>query len=175
MTKDEKIANYNECLLSILDSLKLCDYGSLIMDDETLSEVMFRKMKGYGIDLNKELGFVHLKPVPKIVPKTGLLTEPMEDMAIAEMKAIIKTEKRFLRFATNKMAAYSLSGSHILDERSYTLGIMDGKNYKELGTHSNIAYKWRKIFAATNHNKGKIVLSPEEAQELIDDIENSNK
>lgn len=175
MTKDEKIANYNECLLSILDSLKLFDYGSLMLDDETLSEVMFRKMKGYGIDLNKELEFIHLKPVPKTVPKAGLLTKPMEDKAIAEMKVIIKNEKKFLRFATNKMAAHSLSASHILDEKSYTLGIMDGKNYKDLEPKSDVAYKWRKIFASTNHNYGKITLSPEEAQELIDDIENSNK
>ena len=105
----------------------------------------------------------------------SLLTEPMEDKAIAEMKVIIKNEKKFLRFATNKMAAHSLSASHILDEKSYTLGIMDGKNYKDLEPKSDVAYKWRKIFASTNHNYGKITLSPEEAQELIDDIENSNK
>jgi hypothetical protein len=28
--------------------------------------MMFRKMKGYNIDLNEELGFTHLKPVRKI-------------------------------------------------------------------------------------------------------------
>jgi hypothetical protein len=27
--------------------------------------MMFRKMKGYNIDLNEELGFTHLKPVKK--------------------------------------------------------------------------------------------------------------
>jgi hypothetical protein len=32
-------------------------------NNETLSEMMFRKMKGYNIDLNKELGFTHLSPV----------------------------------------------------------------------------------------------------------------
>ena len=53
------------CMLSILDSLKLYDNDSLLLDDETLSEVMFRKMKAYNIDLNKELGFTHLKPVSK--------------------------------------------------------------------------------------------------------------
>ena len=26
---------------------------------------MFRKMKGYNIDLNEELGFTHLKPIIK--------------------------------------------------------------------------------------------------------------
>ena len=35
----------------------------------------------------------------------------------------------------------------------------------------DVAYKWRKIFAAINHNKGQVLLSPVEAQELIDDIE----
>jgi hypothetical protein len=57
--------NYKDCLLSILDTLKLHDTGSLIEDDETLSEMMFRKMKAYNIDLNKELGFTHLKPITK--------------------------------------------------------------------------------------------------------------
>lgn len=51
------------CMLSILDSIKLFDKNSLDLSDETLSEVFFRKMKGYNIDLNKELGFTHLCPV----------------------------------------------------------------------------------------------------------------
>ena len=54
-----------DCLLSFLDSLKLYDTNSLELGDETLSEMMFRKMKAYGIDLNKELGFTHLKPISK--------------------------------------------------------------------------------------------------------------
>jgi len=53
------------CMLSILDSLKLYDNDSLVLDGETLSEMMFRKMKAYKIDLNEELGFTHLKPVTK--------------------------------------------------------------------------------------------------------------
>ena len=57
--------NMASCMLSILDSLKLYDNDSLVLDGETLSEVMFRKMKAYGIDLNKELGFTHLEPVTK--------------------------------------------------------------------------------------------------------------
>jgi hypothetical protein len=60
-----KIHNLNACMLSILDSLKLHDKGILELGDETLSEMMFRKMEGYNIDLNKELGFKHLKPVTK--------------------------------------------------------------------------------------------------------------
>lgn len=63
--KDEKIHNMAACMLSILDSLKLHDKAQLELVDETLSEMMFRKMKGYNIDLNKELGFDHLKPVTK--------------------------------------------------------------------------------------------------------------
>jgi hypothetical protein len=59
----EKIHNMASCMLSILDSLKLYDNDSLLLDGETLSEVMFRKMEAYNIDLNEELGFTHLKPV----------------------------------------------------------------------------------------------------------------
>ena len=55
---------YAQCLLSILDSLKLHDNGSL-WNGETLSETMWRKMEAYGIDLNEELGFTHLSPVKK--------------------------------------------------------------------------------------------------------------
>lgn len=55
--------NMASCLLSILDTLKLFDNGSLDMSNETLSEIMFRKMNHYNIDLNKELGFDHLCPV----------------------------------------------------------------------------------------------------------------
>ena len=36
---------------------------------------------------------------------------------------------------------------------------------------NNLSYKWRKMFAAINHNLGRIELSPVEAQELIDDIQ----
>jgi hypothetical protein len=53
------------CLLSILDSLKLYDNDSLELFDGTLSQMMFRKMKAYNIDLNKELGFTHLEPIIK--------------------------------------------------------------------------------------------------------------
>lgn len=61
----EKIHNMASCMLSILDSIVLHDKGQLVLGDETLSEVMFRKMKAYNIDLNKELGFEHLRPVKK--------------------------------------------------------------------------------------------------------------
>ena len=61
----DKLDNMASCLLSILDMLKLHDKGILNEDYETLSEMMFRKMKAYNIDLNKELGFTHLCPVKK--------------------------------------------------------------------------------------------------------------
>ena len=63
MSKVKKKHRMASCMLSILDSLKLYDNDSLVLDGETLSEMMFRKMKAYKIDLNKELGFTHLKPV----------------------------------------------------------------------------------------------------------------
>jgi hypothetical protein len=58
----EKYQNTLSALLSIYDSLKLHDNG-LLQNDETLSETMFRKMKVNNVDLNKELGFTHLKPI----------------------------------------------------------------------------------------------------------------
>ena len=65
MTDKERLHEVFSCMLSILDTIKLHDYGSLYEEDETLSEMMFRKMEAYNIDLNKELGFDHLKPVKK--------------------------------------------------------------------------------------------------------------
>jgi hypothetical protein len=61
--KNEQFAS---CLLSLYDSLKLYDNNSLEMQDESLSELLFRKMKAYNIDLNKELGFTHLSPVKSL-------------------------------------------------------------------------------------------------------------
>ncbi len=68
MSKEE---NYLNALVAIYDYLKLVD-NDIINDDivipmlevneETLSEMLFRKLKGYDIDLNKELGWTHLKP-----------------------------------------------------------------------------------------------------------------
>ncbi len=65
MTNKEKIHNMACCMLSILDSLQLHDNDHLDTTEETLSEMMFRKMKGHNIDLNKELGVTHLKPTTK--------------------------------------------------------------------------------------------------------------
>lgn len=66
MSKDKKNKMLCNCLLAILDDLKHHDNGILELGNETLSEMMFRKMKAYNIDLNKELGFTHLKPITKI-------------------------------------------------------------------------------------------------------------
>ena len=63
--KKNELLNMASCMLSILDSLKLYDKGTLVLDDETLSEMMFRKMKAYNVDLNKELGFNHIEPIKK--------------------------------------------------------------------------------------------------------------
>lgn len=66
---EDKVKNMASCLLSILDYLKLqdkCTPGEKDMcelNNETLSQMMFRKMKAYNINLNEELGFDHLKPI----------------------------------------------------------------------------------------------------------------
>jgi len=69
-----KLNNYKASLVSIYDYLKLVDkeiitndikIDMLELNDETLSEMLFRKLKGYNIDLNKELGWNHLKPITK--------------------------------------------------------------------------------------------------------------
>jgi hypothetical protein len=87
MSKEEK-HNIASCMLSILDSLKLYDNNSLELGDETLSEMMFRKMKGYNIDLNKELGFTHLKPVTK--------TKKMKEIDLGEYLITINHQENGL-------------------------------------------------------------------------------
>ncbi len=63
--------NYLNALVAIYDYLKLVDndiidndinISMLEVNEETLSEMLFRKLKAYDIDLNKELGWKHLKP-----------------------------------------------------------------------------------------------------------------
>ena len=61
--KNKRIENMGACLLSIYDTLKLHDNDHRTGINETLSEEMFRIMKAHDVDLNKELGFTHLKPV----------------------------------------------------------------------------------------------------------------
>ena len=61
--QEKKIKVMASALLSILDNMKIIDNAGELPSDETLSEIMFRKMEAYNIDLNKELGFTHLKPV----------------------------------------------------------------------------------------------------------------
>lgn len=66
-----KEENYLNALVAIYDYLKLVDNDiindnivipMLEVNEETLSEMLFRKLKEYDIDLNKELGWTHLKP-----------------------------------------------------------------------------------------------------------------
>lgn len=70
----DKLNDYRAALVSIYDYLKMVDHDiinnnfeidMLQMNDETLSEMLFRKLKGYNIDLNEELGWNHLEPVRK--------------------------------------------------------------------------------------------------------------
>lgn len=77
-----------DCMLSLYDTLKLHDEGSLLEDDETLSEIMFRKMKAYNIDLNKELGFTHLKPVTKDKMELENIRQFCERLGITEQDLI---------------------------------------------------------------------------------------
>jgi hypothetical protein len=67
----EKEENYLNALVAIYDYLKLVDNDIIDKDininmleanEETLSEMLFRKLKAYDIDLNEELGWTHLKP-----------------------------------------------------------------------------------------------------------------
>jgi hypothetical protein len=81
--EDNKKRNMAECMLSILDSLKLYDKGHLVLEGETLSEMMFRKMKGYGVDLNVELDFDHLKPIEG--PTTQLIDIINEEKSLTKM------------------------------------------------------------------------------------------
>jgi hypothetical protein len=63
--EEEEDNKYTTALLSIYDTLILHDTGALCEDYETLSEMFFRKLSAYDVDLNKELGFTHLKPIKK--------------------------------------------------------------------------------------------------------------
>lgn len=94
----ERLHEVFSCMLSILDTLKLHDTGTLYEEDETLSEMMFRKMKGYNIDLNKELGFTHLKPVKKITSEfemeSGLMSDGSVDTDSKEYKEALKIMKQ---------------------------------------------------------------------------------
>ena len=69
MTKNEMSA-----LVSIYDYLKIVDrelisnntkIEMLELNEETLSEMFFRKLEAYDIDLNKECGFTHLEPIKR--------------------------------------------------------------------------------------------------------------
>jgi repressor of nif and glnA expression len=54
---------------------------------------MFRKMKAYGIDLNKELGFTHLKPTKKIKGRKHTMKNANEMRSISE-KGLINVNQK---------------------------------------------------------------------------------
>ena len=75
MDNQEK-QKYLNALVSMYDYLKLVDneiinkkididIDMLELNDETLTGMFFRKLEGYDIDLNKELGWDHLEPKTK--------------------------------------------------------------------------------------------------------------
>jgi hypothetical protein len=129
MTKkqlEEKVENMASCMLSILDSIKLADNDSLDLSEETLSEVMFRKMKAYNIDLNKELGFTHLKPV-----KHEAKVEVSEFVKNYEIWEECNSNIQILTF--DKEPIDTSNSLHIYEEK-YEI---DGETYRLLYSISN--------------------------------------
>ena len=88
----------------------------------------------------------------------------MKHLTLANVFCIAKANKEFVDFKTGVAAELSSIPTTAVCTKDYIL-------IEKPKKPSNIAYKWRKIFAAINHNKGRIELTPVEAQELIDDIE----
>jgi len=57
--------NMAAALVSIIDSIKIFDSGDYeALKYETMSEIVFRKLKAYNVDLNEILGWDHLKATP---------------------------------------------------------------------------------------------------------------
>ena len=124
MTKkqlEEKIENMASCMLSILDAIKLSDNDSLDLSEETLSEVMFRKMEAYNIDLNKELGFTHLKPV-----KHEAKVEISDFVKNYEIWEPCSTNIQILTF--DKEPTETSNSLHIYEEKY----VIDGETYRLL-------------------------------------------
>ena len=76
--------NYLNALVAIYDYLKLVDkdiihnninINMLDVNEETLSEMFFRNLSAYDIDLNKELDWDHLKPVTRFKEPPNFLGE----------------------------------------------------------------------------------------------------
>lgn len=127
--KADRIHNMASCMLSILDSIKLYDKGSLELGDETLSEIMFRKMGAYNIDLNKELGFDHLKPVKKSKKKSKeeLILKVVNDGRKSLQKTQKDHEKMIKKY--QKKGFGNMHQNFIEDYKSglnYTLGYTFG-------------------------------------------------
>lgn len=74
MKEKEKNDRYSDALVAMYDYLKMVDNEIIeksisieIMEinEETLTEMFFRKLNAYNIDLNKLCGFTHLKAITK--------------------------------------------------------------------------------------------------------------
>lgn len=72
----ELCTNMASALLSIQDSLKLLDGGCIdMLEHETLSQIMYRKMFAYNVDLNNILNFTHLSPQKDSIVRDILFKE----------------------------------------------------------------------------------------------------
>jgi hypothetical protein len=121
-----------DCMLSIYDTLKLHDNGSLL-EDETLSEIMFRKMKSHNIDLNKELGFTHLKPVEKIqqfCERLGITEQDLINVYKDNLMKIVETAEESKNWTYQDM------------RMAYTLGRDDARHSIFQGTYIDTFKEW---------------------------------
>jgi hypothetical protein len=91
MKKKKKIEALTNALVSIYDSIKLHDLNQLELGIETLSECFFRKLDAYNIDLNKEMGWTHLKPVT-------LIEQEIEKRKLSEGKSFDLDEKQYAKY-----------------------------------------------------------------------------
>lgn len=151
MTKkqlEEKIENMASCMLSILDAIKLADNDSLDLSEETLSEVMFRKMEAYNIDLNKELGFTHLKPV-----KHEAKIEVSDFVKNYEIWEPCSSNIQILTF--DKEPTETSNSLHIYEEKY----VIDGETYRLLYSISDpnsppTVEKLKKLSRKFNQDEG---------------------
>ena len=74
----QKNYELTNALVSVYDSLKLHDLNQLEPNIETLSECFFRKLKAWNVDLNKEMGWTHLKPVTLKEAKISFSSKPSD-------------------------------------------------------------------------------------------------
>ena len=90
--------------------------------------------------------------------------ERLKTIRTEHIEGVIRFDSKSIVANADSIDATSRSIDGLISELEWVKSLIEKNN-------TNIAYKWRKIFAAINHNKGRIELTPVEAQELIDDIE----